>query len=79
MVASQQHLNGDHWDDWLSSNCPALLIHGTQSDVLSAQHARDLEDRRPDTQLIELATGHTVHETDPAGFAVVVRNFLDRL
>jgi pimeloyl-ACP methyl ester carboxylesterase len=79
MVTSQQQLNGNYWDDWLSSHCPALLIHGTRSDVLSAHHARDMVDRRPDTRLVELATGHTVHETDPAGFGAVVRNFLDSL
>ncbi|MFE0700941.1 alpha/beta fold hydrolase [Streptomyces sp. NPDC058872] len=36
MVASQQQLKGNHWDDWLSSDCPALLIRGTRSD---SQHA----------------------------------------
>ncbi|MFF1560725.1 alpha/beta fold hydrolase [Streptomyces sp. NPDC058279] len=78
MVASQQ-LNGDHWDDWLSSRCPALLVHGTRSGVLSAQHARDMAARRPDTRLVELPTGHTVHETDPVGFGTAVRTFLDSL
>ncbi|MGV9249720.1 hypothetical protein [Streptomyces sp. NPDC003710] len=35
--------------------------------------------RRSTTQLVELATGHTGHETDPAGFAAPVRAFLDAL
>ncbi|GAA3591933.1 alpha/beta hydrolase [Nonomuraea rosea] len=76
MVASQQELNGVHWIDWLASACPALLVRGTRSGVLSAEHARDMAARRPDTRLAELVTGHTVHESDPAGFAAIVRSFL---
>ncbi|MEU9131648.1 alpha/beta hydrolase [Kitasatospora sp. NPDC048540] len=79
MVASQHGLNGDHWQAWLASSCPALLVHGTRSNVLGAEHARDMADRRPRTRLVELATGHTVHETDPEGFAAAVRGFLSAL
>ncbi|MGW2463115.1 alpha/beta fold hydrolase [Streptomyces sp. NPDC001761] len=79
MITSQQQLNGSHWSDWLASNCPALLIRGSRSSVLSIQHAEDMAARRPHTQLIERPTGHTVHETDPVGFAAVVRSFLDSL
>ncbi|ARF56420.1 alpha/beta fold hydrolase [Streptomyces gilvosporeus] len=79
MVASQQQLNGDHWGEWLSSDCPALLIHGTRSDRLSSSCARAMAERRPRTRIVELATGHTVHETDPAGFAAAVRSFLRAL
>ncbi|MFE7509991.1 alpha/beta fold hydrolase [Streptomyces sp. NPDC057540] len=35
MNASQQELNGDHWNDWISSDCPALLVRGSRSTVLS--------------------------------------------
>jgi len=79
MVTSMGRLNGNHWDDWLSTDCPTLLIHGTMSDTLTGEHAKAMAARRPNTHLAELATGHTVHETDPAGFAAVVRTFLDML
>ncbi|MEU6513669.1 alpha/beta hydrolase [Streptomyces sp. NPDC046978] len=79
MNASQRQLNGDHWNDWLASNCPALLIRGSRSSVLSAQHAKDMAARRPRSHLTELSTGHTVHETDPTGFATTVRDFLSSL
>ncbi|MFD9880475.1 alpha/beta fold hydrolase [Streptomyces alboflavus] len=79
MVLSQQQLNGDHWGDWLASECPALLIRGSRSDVLSGRHAQDMVARRPRTRLVELAAGHTVHESDPTGFAAAVRGFLDGL
>ncbi|KUF15771.1 alpha/beta fold hydrolase [Streptomyces silvensis] len=79
MALSQEQANGDHWDDWLSSVCPALLIHGTRSGVLSGRHAEDMVARRPRTQLGELPTGHTVHDTDPVGFAAAVVKFLGGL
>jgi pimeloyl-ACP methyl ester carboxylesterase len=76
MVVSQQELNGVHWNDWLAGHCPALLVRGARSGVLSAEHAREMVARRPGTRLVELSTGHTVHESDPAGFSAVVREFL---
>ncbi|MFF5423529.1 MULTISPECIES: alpha/beta fold hydrolase [unclassified Streptomyces] len=79
MTASQRNLNGDHWSDWLAGDCPALLVRGTRSTVLTAAHAKDMAARRPRTRLVELPAGHTVHETVPAEFASVVREFLDSL
>lgn len=79
MVASQRQLNGDHWGDWLTGDCSALLIHGTHSNVLSRRCAKEMVERRSGARLVELSTGHTVHETDPEGFAAVVRDFLDEL
>ncbi|MET7289601.1 alpha/beta hydrolase [Streptomyces sp. NPDC005573] len=79
MNASQQELNGDHWNDWISSDCPALLVRGSRSTVLSAEHANDMATRRPRTQLRELPAGHTVHETVPDEFAAAVSEFLGSL
>ncbi|MEU2562953.1 alpha/beta hydrolase [Streptomyces longispororuber] len=76
MAASQWALNGDHWRDWLGSTCPALLVRGRRSRVLTAGQARAMAGRRPGTRLVELDTGHTVHETDPEGFAAAVLAFL---
>lgn len=76
MAASQRGLNGDHWRAWLGSGCPALLLRGTRSAVLSAGHARAMAAARPRTRLVELPTGHTVHATDPERFAAAVRTFL---
>ncbi|MEV6028300.1 alpha/beta hydrolase [Streptomyces sp. NPDC052036] len=79
MNASQQHLNGDHWDDRLAGGCPALLIRGNRSTVLSGEHAKDMVVRRPYTRLVELLTGRTVHASVPAEFAAAVRGFLGSL
>ncbi|MFG2560175.1 alpha/beta fold hydrolase [Streptomyces sp. NPDC048496] len=79
MVASHRLVKGDHWDDWLATSCPALLVHGIRSDTLSADHAAVMTSRRPHTLLVHLPTGHTVHETDPDGFATALRAFLGSL
>ncbi|MGW7466819.1 alpha/beta fold hydrolase [Streptomyces xantholiticus] len=79
MVASHGQINGDHWDDWPASSCPALLVHGAHSDVLDAGHAHAMTSRGADVRLVTLPTGHTVHDTDPAGFAASVREFLMHL
>lgn len=79
MNDSQRNLNGDHWNDWLARDCPALLIRGSRSTVLTAAHAKDMATRRPRTRLVELPAGHTVHETVPAEFAAAVGEFLGTL
>ncbi|MFI6268422.1 alpha/beta fold hydrolase [Micromonospora zamorensis] len=76
-VASQKALNGDHWKDWVSVDCPTLLIHGTRSDELTAAHAREMITRRAgQARLAELPAGHVVHHDAQAEFAAVVSNFL---
>ncbi len=79
MVASQAQLNGDHWADWLASDCPALLVRGRQSRVTSAAMLEEMAARRPRTRLVTLEAGHVVHLDDPVGFAAAVRSFLEEL
>ena len=79
MVASQALLNGNHWDDWLASTCPALLIRGRDSKVTTAAHFEEMAARRPNTTFVTLEGGHVVHMDNPAGFAAVVTTFLQNL
>jgi pimeloyl-ACP methyl ester carboxylesterase len=79
MVISQNHLNGDHWADWLGTECPALLIRGRDSRVTTAAHCEEMAMRRPHVHLIELDGGHVVHFDNPVGFAETVREFLRRI
>jgi esterase len=76
MVNSQLRLNGDHWDDWLASTCPVLLIRGADSRVTKAEHLEELARRRPNTELRVVPGGHVVHFDDLDGFAAAVRGFL---
>ncbi|MFZ3547888.1 alpha/beta fold hydrolase [Streptomyces sp. 4.24] len=68
--------DGDRWDVWLASDCPALLIHGLRSDVLPAEQAEAMVARRPHTSYVGLDTEHFVPFQDPEGFAAAVRGFL---
>lgn len=76
MVVSQQHLCGDHWLDWLASNCPALQIRGSESRVTSAEQLEQMAARRPNTTLVTLNGGHVLHKEAPAEFNRAVRTFL---
>ena len=75
-VASQIALNGDHWNDWLASECPALLIRGKDSRVSKPEHFEQMALRRPNTRLEVLDGGHVVHMDNASGFANAVREFL---
>ena len=76
ILASQLQLNGDHWKDWLATGCPALLIRGRESRITTQDHLEQMAARRPNTRLVTLDGGHVVHQDNPNGFAVAVREFL---
>jgi esterase len=78
-VASQNSLNGDHWKDWLASDCPALLIRGKDSRVTSQVHMEQMASRRPNTRLEVLDGGHVIHMDNPTGVAHAVKKFLKEL
>jgi esterase len=79
MVASQQSLLGDHWQDWLATECPALVIRGSDSRVTTQAAAEQMVSRRPSTRLKTLDGGHVVHADNPSSFANAVREFLSGL
>ncbi|MZQ81184.1 alpha/beta fold hydrolase [Paenibacillus sp. 5J-6] len=69
--------NGVWWEDWLGSSCPILLIHGGKSFILSTEHAKRMEARRPNTKLVVFEQcGHGVHSDDLNGYYQVVTDFL---
>jgi esterase len=76
MVASQDALNGDHFDDWLASSCPVLLLRGSNSRVTSPEHLQEMAARRRNTSLEALDGGHVIHVDAPAAFVECVRRFL---
>jgi pimeloyl-ACP methyl ester carboxylesterase len=79
LAASQESLNGDHWEDWLATICPALLLRGKQSRVTTQQHMEEMATRRPHTLLRTLEGGHVIHFDNLPGFIADVRQFLMRL
>ncbi|MWV43335.1 alpha/beta fold hydrolase [Paenibacillus sp. HJL G12] len=80
MNQSQACINGSWWEDWLTSVCPILLIHGQKSFALDLDQAKRMATRRPNTKLEVFAEcGHGVHSDDPEGFVQVVKKFLEEL
>ncbi|MEU9304084.1 alpha/beta hydrolase [Streptomyces sp. NPDC048269] len=73
---SETLVHGDHWKQWLATDCPALLIHGLRSQALPTDQALDMVDRRPGTAYRALDTDHFVPLADPEGFATTVQEFL---
>lgn len=71
--------NGNHWKEWLASDCPALLIRGQESRMTTQIHFEQMALRRPNTRLSVLEGGHVVHTDNPTGFAEVVRTFLQEI
>jgi len=76
---SQLQLNGDHWADWLASECPALLIRGRDSRVTTQNQLEQMEAQRPNARLVTLDGGHVVHQDNPKGYENAVREFLDSI
>ncbi|MEU5305394.1 alpha/beta fold hydrolase [Streptomyces noursei] len=78
MFRSEEEVHGDYWDDWTSSSCPALLIHGTKGYVPPAE-VRGMVDRRPGTVAVQLDGDHLLPTGVPEAFAAAVRDFLATL
>jgi pimeloyl-ACP methyl ester carboxylesterase len=76
MLASQRHVNGNHWQDWMASDCPALVIRGSTSRLTTRAALEEMAARRPRTRFVELDGGHAIHVDNPSGVAAVVRAFL---
>ncbi|MFF1559762.1 alpha/beta fold hydrolase [Streptomyces sp. NPDC058279] len=79
MLDSVESCRGDHWDAWLGSACPALLVHGTRSRSLPQGQADAMVARRPGTSYTPLDGDHFVPFTDPQGFHKAVGTFLATL
>ena len=79
MIASQKCLNGDHWKDWLATNCPALVLRGRESKVTTQKHVDEMVARRPNTSGSTLDGGHVLHFDNPIGFVSAVKEFLTQL
>jgi pimeloyl-ACP methyl ester carboxylesterase len=75
MYESEEHVHGDHWDDWTATACPALLVHATKG-VIPPEQVRAMVKRRPGTASAELDADHLVYATAPDAFAAAVLAFL---
>ena len=79
LVGMKDVLNGNFWDEWMRSTCPALVVRGTDSKAVDGKLLESMAARRPNTELVTLKAGHVTHHDDPAGFVSHVRAFLGKL
>ncbi len=77
MMAVQLSGVGDWWDDWLGSDCPALVLRGEHSALLPARLAEEMVARRPGARSAEITgAGHWIHDDAPAAMAAAIATFL---
>lgn len=78
LVKSQFELNGDWTEDWQKVQCNILLMRGSNSDVLSEAHAKDLVNCTPNMRykLFE-GCGHTIRDMDFEGYKKAILEFLN--
>jgi pimeloyl-ACP methyl ester carboxylesterase len=79
LVERQAGLNGEYWDEWRATSCPALVIRGTESRAVDAAILERMASVRPNTQLVSIEAGHVVHHDAPALFSSTVKDFLSRV
>lgn len=67
----------DLWEPLPRIPCPALVVRGAESDILSPEVAKKMTERLPDGHLVEIpGAGHTVPADRPDDFVRHVRTFL---
>jgi esterase len=65
------------WEHVNQIICPALLIHGAESDMLAAEVAQSMAGSLAFGSVIDVeGAGHSVHGDNPEAFEAVVRDFL---
>ncbi|TGA96686.1 alpha/beta hydrolase [Streptomyces palmae] len=75
-VDSETLVHGEHWAQWVGSDCPALLVNGSRSQAVPGEQADMMVARRSHTRLVTLNTDHFVGLRDPDGLAKAVGEFL---
>ena len=65
------------WEQVTQIICPALLIHGAESDMLAAEVAQSMAGSLAFGSVIDVeGAGHSVHGDNPEAFEAAVRDFL---
>lgn len=76
MADAQLGLNGDFWSDWLATDCPVMLVRGSQSRAVDGKSLEEMAKERPNTQLKTFEAGHVIHHDQPEAFADAAKTFL---
>lgn len=77
LADAQVGLNGNFWADWSETDCPVLLVRGSQSRAVDGKLLEKMAADRPNTTLATFDAGHVVHHDVPVAFSSAVRSFLE--
>ena len=79
----EQRINGtaapavDLWPALERIACPTLVVRGTETDLLTAETARQMVDALPQGRMVEIQrAGHMVFEDNPDDFIAAVKDWL---
>lgn len=74
---AQSHLNGNHWETFLASSCPMILVHGRKSWVVSDDHILEMEQKRTNTRAVFIEkASHGVNLEKPNEFLFHIMSFI---
>lgn len=76
LVEGLPQLNGEYWNEWCATSCPALVIRGIESRAVDGAILERMASVRPNTQLVSIQAGHVVHHDAPELFTSAVQTFL---
>ena len=76
LVERQAQLNGEYWDEWARTTCPALVVRGTESRAVDGSILERMAQVRPNSRLVSIRAGHVVHHDAPEAFQDAVKSFL---
>ncbi|MDO8313121.1 MAG: alpha/beta hydrolase [Sideroxyarcus sp.] len=76
LADAQEGLNGDFWADWSATDCPVMLVRGSQSRAVDGAVLEKMAAKRANTTLATFDAGHVVHHDVPTAFASAARSFL---
>jgi esterase len=79
IIISHNNIYGNHWSDWLKSDCPCLVIKGKDSRVTTKEQLEEMSSLRPNTKLKVIAGSHVLHRDNPKEFNQIVKDFLQEL
>jgi esterase len=76
LADAQEGLKGDFWGDWSATDCPVMLVRGSQSRAVDGAVLEKMAAKRANTTLATFDAGHVVHHDVPTAFASAARSFL---
>ncbi|WP_052025294.1 alpha/beta fold hydrolase [Asticcacaulis sp. AC402] len=83
MIVRHQHDYALDWEEslkaWLATSLPALVLRAGKRPVVQGEDVKERVRRRPNTLLVTIDSGQSIHIDKPDAFVATVLDFLGRL